>query len=547
MLQRILLRDFAIVREVEIEFEAGFTALSGETGAGKSILLDALALALGGRADAGSVREGASRAEVHASFAIDAALQAWLAEHELTGDAGEVVLRRIVEADGRSRAFINGTPTTAAQLRTLGEQLVDIHGQHAAQSMLRGSGQRELLDSLGGLSGRLRELALLYAAWRSAQAEMQEAQRNEHALAAERERIAWQLEEFERLKPQPGEWEQLNETQHRLSHAAALIETTRGLADALAEDDDALGARLYQFIAKLKPLAQIDARLSECVQMLENAQIQIEEAASSLAAYAQRIDLDPGRLAEVDERVGALFAAARKLRIAPEALPEHWQALEQSARALAQAGDLAALAAREKAAHTAYLAQAQALSAERQRVARALVEGVTRHLQQLGMAGARFEIEMHATEASASGVDRVEFLIAGHAGSTPRPLAKVASGGELSRVGLAIAVQAAAANPVPTLIFDEADAGVGGAVAEVIGQLMRSLGETRQVFCVTHLPQVAARAHHHFTVQKRTARGHTESRVQRLSSTERIEEIARMLGGLEITETTRRHAQELLG
>ena len=546
MLLTLRLKDFVIVDGAEIEFGPGFTALSGETGAGKSILLDALGLALGARADAGFVREGAARADITAEFRTGAGLDAWLAERDLGGDPGAVMLRRIVESDGKSRALVNGHPATAAILREIGERLLDVHGQHAAQSLLRAGGQRELLDTFAGLAADAREVARRHAQWQSAASELARAETDSRELALERDRLDWQAAELAQLALAPGEWESLNEEQKRLANAASLIEGARGAADALADSDDAVCTRLHQLLQRLRPLAAIDARLAEAVEMLESAAIQADEAASALSGYADRVDLDPERLAETERRIGAIFSAARKFRLAPEAIPDELARIRERLAQLAAAQDVEALRRRAGAAQEAFDAAAVALSGERRKAAKRLAEGVSAHIAELGMAGGRLEVAVDAAPPSASGVDAVEFRVAGHAGATPRPLAKIASGGELSRIGLAIAVLAAQANPVPTLIFDEADAGVGGAVAEVIGRLMRRLGEDRQVLCVTHLPQVAARAHQHLRVSKEARGGRTVSRIETLDRAARIEEIARMLGGVEITATTRKHAREML-
>ncbi len=546
MLQRLLLRDFVIVDQADIEFDAGFSVLSGETGAGKSILLDALGLAMGARADAGVVREGAPRADITAEFRIDDTLGQWLATRALEGDPGLLLLRRVVDADGRSRAQINGHPATAAQLRELGEQLVDIHGQHSAQSMLRAEGQRELLDAFGGLTDQVRALGQLYAGWRTLAADLDRAQAQDRELALERERLQWQLGELAQLRLVPGEWAALSTEQKRLANAASLIDGARAGADLLAEQDEAISSRLYQLAQRLRPLAAVDPRLAASVAMLENAQIQIDEAASELSDYADRLDADPQRLDEIDRRITLIFNAARKFKLPPDGIEAEIASLEQRLSDIAAAQDVEALRERCTLARAAYDTAATDLSKKRKAAARQLSTGVGRNIQQLGMAGGKLEVAIEPIAATAAGVDRVEFRIAGHAGATPRPLAKVASGGELSRVGLAIAVLAAQANPVPTLIFDEADAGVGGAVAEVIGELMRKLGGSHQVFCVTHLPQVAAKAHHHFAVSKARVGDLTVSRITRLDRSARVEEIARMLGGMDITTTTRKHARELL-
>ena len=546
MLLALRLRDFVIVDSLEVEFGPGFTVLTGETGAGKSILIDALQLTLGARGDAGVVREGASRADLVAEFSADETLEAWLLARELGGDPGAVMLRRIVEADGRSRALVNGHPATIAQLREIGELLVDIHGQHAAQSMLRSGGQRDLLDAFGQLQPLAGEVARDFSRWRAARDRCEQARSTARDLDLERERLQWQATELAQLALEPGEWETLNEEQRRLANAAGLLDGARAAAERLSDQDDSLTSALQAILHRLRPLAAIDPRLADAVALLDSACIQADEAASSLQAYADRIDLDPQRLAQTEQRIGQIFSLARKLRLAPEQLAATLTGLRERLHELDAARDLEGLVAAEQQARQAFDERAAALSKARRSAAGHLASGVSAHLQPLGMAGARFLVEVSPAEAAPGGIDRVEFQIAGHAGAQARPMAKVASGGELSRVGLAVAVLAAQANPVPTLIFDEADAGVGGAVGDAIGLLMRTLGAARQVLCVTHLPQVAARAHQHLSVSKETRDGQTTSRIVALDRGTRIDEVARMLAGSEITATTRKHARELL-
>ena len=546
MLLSLRLRDFVIVDTADIDLGAGFTALTGETGAGKSILLDALGLALGARGDAGVVREGQPRADISARFQASEALDAWLAERDLAGDPGEVLMRRIVEADGRSRALINGHPATIALLRELGEQLVDIHGQHAAQSLLRSGAQRTLLDAFGSLHAQSATTAQRFERWQAIERELAAARAGGREQALERERLQWQVNELDPLGLAEGEWESLNAEQKRLSHAAALLSDTANAAESLTDGDTPVAGQLDTLISRLHPLVALDDRLRGPLELLESARIQIDEAASGLAAYARRVDLDPARLEEVETRISAAFAAARKLRLAPESLARELLLMRERLAELERAQDLASLERRCAEAREQFDAAAAALSAGRRKVARKLSEGVSALLGELGMGGTRLEIALDPCPPSASGTDSVEFRIAGHASGTARPLARVASGGELSRIGLAIAVLAAQSNPAPTLIFDEADAGVGGAVAEVIGNLMRKLGASRQVLCVTHLPQVAARSHQQLKVSREHHAGGVLSRVAPLGRTERIEEIARMLGGVEITATTRKHAREML-
>ena len=546
MLQALRLRDFVIVDTLDIAFGAGFTVLSGETGAGKSILLDALALATGARGDVSVVREGAQRADICAEFACTPELDAWLAERDLAGDPGAVLLRRVIDADGRSRALVNGQPATATLLREIGERLLDVHGQHSAQSLLRAGGQRELLDAHGGNTQALAAVSSAFEAWRAAARDLEESERDARALDLERERLQWQVGELSVLRMAEGEWAALEAEQQKLAHAASLIEAARSAVESLAEGEDTVGARLHQILHRLRPMVGVDPALRESVELLESAAIQVDEAASQLASYAERVDLDPERLQQVEARISAIFDAARKLRLAPQDLPATLAQMRERLERLEAARDVDRLRERLAALRAAYDDAAAALSARRGAAARSFAAGVSALFAELGMAGGELAVELERAEPSASGVDRVEFRVAAHAGSTPRALAKVASGGELSRIGLAIAVLAAQSNPVPTLIFDEADAGIGGAVAEVVGALMRRLGEHRQVLCVTHLPQVAAQAHNQFAVTKTPRGAGIVTRVHPLEGSARVEEIARMLGGTEITATTRRHARELL-
>ena len=544
MLLELRLRDFVIVDVLELRFGQGFTVLTGETGAGKSILIDALGLALGGRADPGVVREGQSRADICACFAIDAELQAWLQEHDLAGDEGQLLLRRIIDADGRSRAQVNGHPATAVQLREIGTRLIEIHGQHAAQSLLRHDGQRMLLDRIAGLD--LRPLAQAHAHWKGLQQTLEAARTGERAHALERERLQWLADELQTLAPEAGEWESLQTEQRRLAHAAALIEGSQALAHALEREDNALTSQLHACQSRLRQLVALDDRLAPLLELLESATIQIAEAAACLEAHADRVDLDAARLEQTEARISAIFSLARKLRLPPEQLSEEQNRVREALEALDQAQDLDRLEREASEAHNRYQALALETTTARSRAAKKLGQGVSDRLGALGMQGARLQIDLQTAEPTAHGCDRIEFMIASHAGAGARPLAKVASGGELSRVSLAISALAAQDNPVGTLIFDEADAGVGGAVAEVVGELMRNLGASRQVLCVTHLPQVAACGHHHLRVSKATLAGQTLSRIESLEGSARIDEMARMLGGAQITATTRRHAREML-
>ncbi|MEZ5652212.1 MAG: DNA repair protein RecN [Burkholderiaceae bacterium] len=543
MLRQLTLRDFLFIERAEIAFGAGFCVLTGETGAGKSILLDALGLGLGGRADSTCVRPDADRAEIVAEFDRPAALREWLGEAGLDADEPAVLLRRVIDRDGRSRAYINGTPVTAGQLRACGEQLLEIHGQHASQALLNADGQRRLLDAFGRLESQAAGLEQLWRRWREAQAALAAAsageREREQALAA----IEWQLEGIDALAPGDDEWQALNGEQTRLAHGQRLIETAGSIAEALTGHEDTIRDRLESFISELRACERLDARLGESIEMLEAARINIDETASNLAHYVAAGDLDPERLAVVEARVGDWFAIARKLRIDPGELATHARSLREQAARLEQEGNLATLQAACDSAENAWRRAARALSAERARHAAALSERVSRSLPELGMAQASFTVTLEPSEPGPSGLERIGFAFSGHPDLPQRPLARVASGGELSRISLAITVAAADANPVPTLIFDEADAGIGGSVGDAIGRLMRRLGADRQILAVTHLPQVAACAHWHLRVlrEQRAVR-----RLDPLDADARIDEVARMLGGGEASRTSRDHARELI-
>ncbi|HDR9803131.1 TPA: DNA repair protein RecN [Burkholderia cenocepacia] len=547
MLRHLSIRDFVIVAALDLEFDSGFSVFSGETGAGKSILIDALALALGERADASVVRTGCGRADITAEFTPHDRVARWLEEHAFDAE-DSVMLRRVIDANGRSRAFINGTSATLAQLRELGEMLVDIHGQHAHQLLMRPDAQRELFDTHAGLVADAANVARAWRVWRDATQAIDAAKAHERELQLEREKLAWQLAELDKLAPQAGEWDEVSNEHKRLSHSANLIEGVRGALNALSESDDAMLAQLGAIVSKLRSLADYDTALGDALASLEPAEIQLQEAVYSLSHYAQRLDLDPERLAQVETRLDALHSTARKFRLPPDTLHEEHAARRAQLAALDAAADLGALEAAQAKAREAYLADAKRLSKARAQAAKALGTAVTAGMQELSMAGGSFEVALvPLADGGPHGLEQVEFRVAGHPGVPLRPLAKVASGGELARISLALAVIASAASPTPTLIFDEVDTGIGGGVAEVVGRLLHQLGRDRQVLCVTHLPQVAARGDHHFQVAKGAdERGGTVSSVVALDKASRVEEVARMLGGLEITATTRKHAKEML-
>lgn len=545
MLRTLHIRDFVIVEQTEIHFGPGFTVFSGETGAGKSILIDALALALGERGDVSVLREGAARADITAVFDTPPALRAWLAEREIDAD-DELALRRVIDAQGRSRAYINGTPATVAQLRELGDSLVDIHGQHAHQSLMRPEAQRDLLDAHGG-HGELRQgVAQAWKQWRALARQLELAEKDAAGLAAERERLQWQVDELDRLGLAPDEWDALQSEHTRLSHSQSLLDGATQILDALDGEGDSAHHRLTAANQRIQQMLRHDTGLQGTYDELESARIAISEAVSDLNNYVSRVDLDPRRLADVEARLSAVFETARKFRTEPEALCALRDSLHAELSALQAAADIDALRAQAQAAQAQYDAAAAKLTTARRKVAKDLGKQVTQAMQTLAMQGGKFEPTLAAAAPSAHGNEHVEFLVAGHAGTTPRPLAKVASGGELSRISLALSVIASRAARVPTLIFDEVDSGVGGAVAEAVGKLLRELGERHQVLCVTHLPQVAACGNNQFLVSKTESRGTTRSRIEELDDGARVEEIARMLGGIKLTATTREHAREML-
>ena len=548
MLRQLAIRDFVIVDRLELEFSAGFGALTGETGAGKSILIDALALALGDRADAGVVRAGCDKAEVAATFALGGLPQvgAWLAANDLEAD-DELLLRRVLDAGGRSRGYINGSPATAQQMREVGEFLVDIHGQHAHQSLLRADAQRALLDSHAGLSDLVRQVASAYRAWREALQMQHAAAAGAEALAREREQLEWQVRELEMLAFVADEWTALELEHKRLGHAASLIEGARFALDALADGEVACAGGLDGVVNRLGDLVDFDPALQEVSGLLQSAQAELGEAISILRRYADRVDLDPARLAEVERRMEAVLACARKYRVQAAELPGLLVGWQARLATLNAAADLDALATRVATAHAEYLGYACELSAGRQRVAAEMGAAVSALMQQLALASGRFEVALlPLAEGAAYGLEQVEFRVGGLAGLEAKPLAKVASGGELSRISLAIQVLTSRSASVPTLIFDEVDVGIGGGVAEIVGRLLRELGNERQVLCVTHLPQVAARAEWQWQVSKTTRDDVTLSAIEALDEEQRVREIARMLGGVEVTNITLAHASELL-
>ena len=538
------LRDFVIVRSLDLEFSSGLSVLTGETGAGKSILIDALQLALGARAEASVVREGATRCEISAEFDTSAPVQQWLSEAGF--DASDsLLLKRTIDAQGKSRAWINGSAATATQLREVGDCLVDIHGQHAWQSLTRPDAVRGLLDAYSGIDTKA--LAALWQEWRSSQLALEQAKLAQSNLVQERERLEWQISELEKLNPLPNEWETLNADHTRLSHAQALLDAAQQALHELDGDEQGALAQLSKAQNLMLEQSQVEPEFQNVADVLASSLAQASDAAHTLQSWLRRTDLDPQRLQSLDERMGLWMSLSRRHKRSPADLAALLQSWRSELKQLELASDLAALEKALALAEQAYQAEARRISQMRQRGAPKLAKAITQAMQGLGMQGGSFEVALNKLpQGQSSGLEEVVFLVAGHAGSTPRPVGKVASGGELSRIALAIAVTTSALGQAQTLIFDEVDSGVGGAVAETVGRLMQQLGADRQVLAVTHLPQVAACAHHHWVVTKRSDKNGSFSQLQAVTDNDRVQEIARMLGGDKRSATSLAHAQEML-
>jgi len=549
MLRALSIRDFVIVDRLDLEFEPGFTVLTGETGAGKSILIDALAMVLGERSDAGMVRAGSARAEISAEFSLDGLpqVQAWLQANDLSDEPGVCLLRRVLESGGRSRAYVNGRPSTLQQLKELGDNLVDIHGQHEHQSLLRPPAQRELVDAYAGATALAGQVAQTWREWQELRRQRLEWEKNAEAIAVEREQVEWQVQDLTRLAFSADEWETLQADHRRLSNAAGLLEAVEFAVEALSEGEAAALATVGAVVSRLKAAAGYDPGLKEALDVLDPALIQIQEAVYSLRHYRSSLDLDPRRLQELEQRLEAIHSMSRKYRITPDRIPETLEGYERRLEELGGGSSPQQLAQREAAAEQTYRSVAGRLTKERQRAARELTKQVSTQMQNLAMAGGRFEVALTAIpEGTSHGMEQIDFRVASNPGTPTRPLAKVASGGELSRLSLAIQTVTSAVAEVSTLVFDEVDAGIGGRVAEIVGRMLGALGARHQVMCITHLPQVAAAADQQWQVSKTQGQAGVRSNVRVLDHAERVEEVARMLGGVKITETTRKHAAEMV-
>jgi len=543
-LKRIVLRDFVIVDELDLDLSPGFTVLTGETGAGKSILIDAVQLVTGARADATTIREGAQRAEVSAEFGCPEFLGPWL-DNAGFDRADTLLMRRTVDLQGKSRGWINGSPATAAQMRQIGEQLIDIHGQHAWQSLTRPEAVRGLLDAYAKVDTST--LSARWQQWRQADKALLDARGAQDSLQRERDRLTWQIGELDKLAPQDGEWDELNTDHGRLSHAQALLDAAGGAVEALQDREGGATQSLNTALQVLRQQEHLDPAFKALAEVLSSSLAEVEDTAHSLRMYLRKTELDPQRLAQLDERMSLWVSLARRYKRGPHELPELLTGWKNELARLDAASNLVALEATTTAALAAYMQEAKSVSRSRSKAAPRLAQAITSAMQGLGMEGGRFEVTLTARQAPLQdGLEDIAFLVAGHPGSTPRQIGKVASGGELSRIALAIAVTTSELGTAQTLIFDEVDAGVGGSVAESVGRLMRQLGRDRQVLAVTHLAQVAVCADHHLVVSKQLHQDATVSSVAKVQGESRVAEIARMLGGERIMATTLAHAKELL-
>ena len=548
-LRRIILKDFVIVEALDLELASGFSVLTGETGAGKSILIDALQQLMGARADAGLVREGCDKADISAVFDTTPQILELLQEYGIDPDEDQILLRRTIDSQAKSRGWINGIPATATQLRALGALLVDIHGQHAWQGLMQAGSIRALLDGYGRIATDT--IRQRWQDWRDRQQQLDAASQGQAQRQQERERLQWQIAEVDKLAPAADEWDQLNSEHQRLAHAQQLLDAVQQALALLDGDGQGVQHSLHRASHALQEQSHIEPAFQDWITLIASSQDQLQEVQRGLSNYLDRADLDPQRLEQLDQRLSAWISLARRFRLQPQELASHWEGWKQQLLNLDAEDDLDALQAAADLAGRAYALEAQQLTQARQQAASRLGQQISDAMQQLGMEGGRFEVQITpAAQPGASGQDAIDFLVAGHAGSTPRPIAKVASGGELSRIALAISVTTSQLGSAPTLIFDEVDAGVGGLVAHTVGRLMRQLGADRQVLAVTHLPQVAAHGHHHLRVSKALSqhdgRQTTVSQTLALDTPQRVQELTRMLGSTSDSEATLLHATEML-
>ncbi|WP_415885997.1 DNA repair protein RecN [Neptuniibacter sp. QD37_6] len=550
MLNQLSICDFAIVDHLDLELSQGMTVVSGETGAGKSIMLDALGLALGNRAESGAVRQGAEKADITASFNIDSIPEAsqWLSENDLDND-GECILRRVITKEGRSRCYINGRPSPASLVKSLGELLIAIHGQHEHQRLLKKDHHRTLLDNFAGQTKLVSQVHNSYQQWHKLDSELKRLSEQSAEQTARVQLLSYQIEELDQLALADGEFKQLEEEQKTLANAESILNTGHQLINLASDSDDAnCVQQLNHCLQLLSEIQSESPSVRQANEMLNSALIQVEEASNEIRHYMDRVNVDPSRQQDVEERLSTIYEIARKHRINPDELCEFHQSLSQELSSLSRSDEeLEQLALDVESAKTEYLAYANKLSTKRSAAAKKLGKLVDQQLHNLGMPSAQMSVALTALEKpSLNGLEEVEFLIITNAGQLPKPLGKIASGGELSRISLAIQVITAQTSTTSTLIFDEVDVGIGGAIAEVVGRLLRQLGEKAQILCVTHQPQVASQGHQHLFVRKQTDKKTTHTQINQLCADSRVKEVARMLGGIDITERSIEHAKEML-
>lgn len=548
MLLALSLRDFVIVDELNLSFQSGFTVLTGETGAGKSITLDALGLLLGDKADYGQIRHGAKEAQLSALFDVSDVPQAQSSLQEqglLDAQETQLSIRRTIDVKGKSRSFINNQAVTLGQLRQIGELLIDIHGQNAHHSLNSEAAQRVLLDAFAGADKEVARVREAYQRWQEAERDLEKAQTQADSLNIERERLQWRLDELSALNVQENEWETLSQSHDALVHAADILHTAASVEEIL-NGDDGLQSRLFHCRQQLAALIKAAPAFADSVTLLESVEAELGEVSAYLREASASVETDENLLVQQGQRMQELMSMARKYRLEPPQLPEELARVESALNELEAAADIEALRARVAERENEYMQVAQQLSARRHQAAAKLAKQTTVHMQNLAMQGARFHIELLSASPSLHGLEQVQYQVAANQGTPLRAMSKVASGGELARISLALQMVTSQYNEVPTLIFDEVDTGIGGAVADVVGHALRSLGQNRQILAVTHLPQVAACGQQHWQVRKHSIKGQTVSEIKVLTADSRIDEIARMLGGETITDTTRNHAREML-
>ncbi|GAA6144306.1 DNA repair protein RecN [Thalassolituus maritimus] len=553
MLTSLSIHQFALIEHMELDFSKGMTVITGETGAGKSILLGALGLTLGQRAEAGAVRQGQDKADVAATFTVNAPALDWLKQHDLPAEDDNVILRRVISAEGRSRGYVNGRPVSASDLRDLGQHLIGIHSQHAHQRLLEKEAAREILDAYAGLTPLSTGVRQGFSAWKKEEKRLQTLRESSSELLAQRQLLEYQVSELRELDLKEDELNELEMEQKRLSGAENTLlcgQSAMIVCNGGDSGDDAASQMIHRALQEVDNIDDTHPLLDEVRDMLNQAQIQLDEAASSLQRYLDNIDMNPHRLQQVDTRLSELYSMARKHQIRPESLYAHWQEQEAALAAMSLSDDdLESLEAEVAELKSRCMKDALQLSAKRQKAANKLSEAVSAHFDSLGLGKAIFKTrcdQLSEKELSPHGLNFVGFEVQTNPGMPAGPLAKVASGGELSRISLALQVVTAATSHTPCLIFDEVDVGVGGGTAERVGRLMRELGGKAQIMCVTHQPQVAAQAHNHFQVSKVSGDSATHTNIRILSDVQRQEELARMLGGVEITQQTLAHAGEML-